>query len=238
MVSGSFHSPSGVLFTFPSRYLCTIGHDGVFSLRRWSSRIRAEFHVLGATWGQSPGSQSPFAYGTFTLYGPPSQVVRLENWFLTSPSSWQLEAALPHNPAAPMPASFCRAVGLGSSPFARRYLGNRIFFLFLWVLRWFSSPGSPIGSVENFFRCRINPGFPHSDIHGSKVACTSPWLIAARYVLHRLVVPRHPPYALSSLLSRPPQPYLPLKFSKNICGEYRVRTGDLRLAKPALSHLS
>ncbi len=33
--------------------------------------------------------------------------------------------------------------GLGSSPFARRYLGNRIFFLFLWVLRCFSSPGVP-----------------------------------------------------------------------------------------------
>ena len=30
--------------------------------------------------------------------------------------------------------------GLGSSPFARRYLGNRSFFLFLRVLRCFSSP--------------------------------------------------------------------------------------------------
>ena len=33
--------------------------------------------------------------------------------------------------------------GLGSFPFARRYLGNRCFFLFLRVLRCFSSPGSP-----------------------------------------------------------------------------------------------
>ena len=32
--------------------------------------------------------------------------------------------------------------GLGSSPFARRYFGNRCFFLFLRVLRCFSSPGS------------------------------------------------------------------------------------------------
>ena len=37
----------------------------------------------------------------------------------------------------------CSHSGLGSSPFARRYLGNRCFFLFLWVLRCFSSPGSP-----------------------------------------------------------------------------------------------
>ena len=33
--------------------------------------------------------------------------------------------------------------GLGSSPFARRYSGNRCFFLFLRLLRCFSSPGSP-----------------------------------------------------------------------------------------------
>ncbi len=42
-------------------------------------------------------------------------------------------------------------------------------------------------------------GLPHSEILGSKVVCTSPRLIAAYHVLHRLLVPRHPPYALSSL---------------------------------------
>ena len=42
-------------------------------------------------------------------------------------------------------------------------------------------------------------GFPHSDIPGSKPACGSPRLIAAYHVLHRLLVPRHPPCALSSL---------------------------------------
>src|SRR6202166_4302618 len=42
-------------------------------------------------------------------------------------------------------------------------------------------------------------GFPHSDIPGSKPACGSPRLIAACHVLHRLLAPRHPPYALSSL---------------------------------------
>ncbi len=44
-----FHSPSGVLFTFPSRYWFTIGHLRVFSLRRWSSQIPTEFHVLRGT---------------------------------------------------------------------------------------------------------------------------------------------------------------------------------------------
>ena len=49
MVSCSFHSPPGVLFTFPSRYCFTIGHSGIFSLTRWSSLIHTEFHVLHAT---------------------------------------------------------------------------------------------------------------------------------------------------------------------------------------------
>ena len=43
-------------------------------------------------------------------------------------------------------------------------------------------------------------GFPHSDIPGSKPACGSPRLFAACHVLHRLLAPRHPPYALSSLI--------------------------------------
>ena len=37
----------------------------------------------------------------------------------------------------------CTHPGLGSSAFARRYLRNRCFFLFLRLLRCFSSPGSP-----------------------------------------------------------------------------------------------
>ena len=37
----------------------------------------------------------------------------------------------------------CTHAGFGSSHFARRYFGNRVFFLFLRVLRCFSSPGSP-----------------------------------------------------------------------------------------------
>jgi hypothetical protein len=41
---------------------------------------------------------------------------------------------------------------------------------------------------------------PHSEICGSKVAHTSPQLIAACHVLHRLCMPRHPPNALTSRL--------------------------------------
>ena len=42
-------------------------------------------------------------------------------------------------------------------------------------------------------------GFPHSEITGSKDICSSPMLIAAYHVFHRLLVPRHPPCALCSM---------------------------------------
>ena len=45
-------------------------------------------------------------------------------------------------------------------------------------------------------------GLPHSEIHGSMDICSSPWLIAACHVLHRLLMPRHSPCALYSLTNR------------------------------------
>ena len=44
-------------------------------------------------------------------------------------------------------------------------------------------------------------GLPHSEILGSQLVCSSPRLIAAYHVLHRLSVPRHPPCALTRLIS-------------------------------------
>ena len=48
-----FHSPPGVLFTFPSRYCFTIGHQVVFSLGRWSSLLPTRFHVSRGTLEQN-----------------------------------------------------------------------------------------------------------------------------------------------------------------------------------------
>ena len=44
-----FHSPPGVLFTFPSRYCFSIGHQVVFSLGGWSPRFPTRFHVPRGT---------------------------------------------------------------------------------------------------------------------------------------------------------------------------------------------
>ena len=45
-------------------------------------------------------------------------------------------------------------------------------------------------------------GFPHSDISGSWLICSSPKLFAAYHVFHRLLVPRHPPCALYCLTNK------------------------------------
>ena len=92
--------------------------------------------------------------------------------------------------------------GLGSFYFARHYFRNRFFFLFLWVLRCFSSPRSLL--IHYFTHVWITSvlplaEFPHSDIHGLSDICSYPWLFAAYHVLLRLLMPRHSPYALSSL---------------------------------------
>src|ERR1043165_2984227 len=50
-VSGTISRPlTGALFTFPSRYSCTIGHQGVFRLTRWSWQIHTGFLGPRATW--------------------------------------------------------------------------------------------------------------------------------------------------------------------------------------------
>src|SRR3569833_2240067 len=45
----------------------------------------------------------------------------------------------------------------------------------------------------------VEGGFPHSEILGSKLVRSSPRLIAAYHVLHRLLAPRHPPDTLIAL---------------------------------------
>jgi hypothetical protein len=72
-VSGLFHSPLGVLFTFPSRYLFAIGHQGVFRLGGWSPHVQTGFHVSRLT----RGSSCLYAYGAITRFGRTFQTVLL-----------------------------------------------------------------------------------------------------------------------------------------------------------------
>jgi hypothetical protein len=97
---------------------------------------------------------------------------------------------------------------LGSSRFARRYLGNTIPVSLpqgteMVHFPWYRSPkNSGYSAIKR-------SGLPHSEISGSKSVCDSPEHIAAYHVLHRLLVPSHPPKALCSLTTKIGYLYLP-----------------------------
>jgi hypothetical protein len=125
-----FHSPPGVLFTFPSRYLFTIGHQVVFSLTRWSGQIHTGLHVSHVTRDYNYCFNFLFAYGTVTLFGCPFQnnstkiikhnfeVCILQTLIISQPPYYNAHRLL-HN------------IGLGSSPFAHHYKGNHFVFFSL-----------------------------------------------------------------------------------------------------------
>ena len=119
-----FHSPPGVLFTFPSQYYALSVTKEYLALGGgppdfpqgfsclvvlWNMLALFWFHIRGfhPLWPVFPG---PFCYHTSHL----------------------LQSITPA----------CTHAGLGSFHFARRYSQNRCFFLFLRLLRCFSSPGS------------------------------------------------------------------------------------------------
>ena len=56
-----------------------------------------------------------------------------------------------------------------------------------------------ISECRKTFNNKVSSGFPHSEIHGSKLILSSSWLIAEYHVFHRLLLPRHPPNALFAL---------------------------------------
>ena len=128
-----------------------------------------------------------FAYGAFTLSGWLSQnhsAKDLESIVRSEPRSartpvWALSISLA--------ATFEITVVFSSSGYLDVSV-HRVPFLSLWIGLW----------ILEVFSSR----FPHSEISGSMDICSSPKLFAAYHVFHRLLVPRHPPYALSSMTNR------------------------------------
>ena len=127
---------------------------------------------------------SSFAYGAFTLYGRLSQSrsARLpESGLRSEPRNARI-------PVWPLPRSLAATCGIDVSFSSSGYLDvsvHRVPLHALWIGAWMTG---------------VCPaGFPHSEIHGSRDICSSPWLFAAYHVFLRLSVPRHPPCALSCL---------------------------------------
>ena len=125
-VSGSLSLPSRGSFHLSLTVLFAIGHMVVFSLLGWSPFLPSGFHVSRRT-PDTARTRLDFAYGTVTRYGLSFNTVRLSSL---------------RTCCGPYPARISTD-GLGWSDFARHYFRNRFYFLFLRVLRCFSSPGSP-----------------------------------------------------------------------------------------------
>ena len=98
----------------------------VFSLWGWAPFLPSGFLVSRRTPDSASLAQN-FVYGIVTLFDVTFQLLRL---FITI----LLTRSLPQGNYS---------LGLGCSNFARHYFRNRFCFLFLRVLRCFSSPGSP-----------------------------------------------------------------------------------------------
>ncbi len=180
-----FHSPPGVLFTFPSRYSSLSVTKEYLALWGGPHLFIRDSSCLALLWILPP--YLLLYYRTLTFFGLPSQTIlfRLVSGF-----------------CSPNP-NIASNIGLGSSYFARHYFRNRVFFLFLQVLRCFSSLRSlPIHYFTYVWITRFFflAEFPHSDICGSLDICSLPQLFAAYHVLLRFLVPRYPPYALCSLI--------------------------------------
>ena len=127
---------------------------------------------------------SPFAYGTFTLFGQLSQNC-----------SAKLVESIPRSEPQhartlvwALPGSLAATSGIDVSFSSSPYLDVSV------------------QEVPDLYLCIqyrttevYSARFPHSEICGSLNICFLPQLIAAYHVFHRLSVPRHPPYALSNL---------------------------------------
>ena len=125
-----------------------------------------------------------FAYGAFTLSGRLSQN-------LSARLVKSIMRSKPHGARTmvwPLSISLAATLEIDVSFSSSGYLDvsvHRVPFHTLWIGVW----------THEVFSCR----FPHSDICGSMDICSSPQLFAAYHVFLRLLVPRHPPCALSCL---------------------------------------
>jgi hypothetical protein len=175
-VSGTISRPlTGVLFTFPSRYSSAIGHQGVFRLTRWSWQIHTRFHEPRATRETPNGDNkiSPTGLSPTTVDHPRSFGYPVIFSLHTQTAAQAQMLPQPHTRNA---RRLSHAHGLASSPFAHHYSGNHSCFLFLRVLRCFTSPR--YHQPPYTFRRRQHPitgaRFPHSETPGSTLGCQLP----------------------------------------------------------------
>ncbi len=124
--------------------------------------------------GNSITRRSSFVYGGHTLYA-----VALTTTSTTTTNSRRRSGRTVRHVPQPSSCNPCRVshrTSLASSAFARHYSRNHCCFLFLRVLRCFTSPRSlhTAYTFSSGYRDMTRGGFPHSEILGSQGGCHLP----------------------------------------------------------------
>ena len=207
-----FHSPPGVLFTFPSQYSALSVTKEYLALRGGPRVFLQGSTCLVVLWilpcllrfrirGSHPLSlvfPVPFCYPCRSLPQSEPRRARTPVWALSCSlaATWEIDV------------SFSSSGYLDVSV-------HRVPLHTLWIGVW----------IHKVFLC----GFPHSDICGSWDICSSPQLFAAYHVFLRLLVPRHPPCALISLTFRFGKPVLPSPSLHSVGGRLTGRNAPALL---------
>jgi hypothetical protein len=132
---------AGVLFTFPSRYLFTIGCQGVFSLIQWSGQIHAEFHVHRVTWDTPRGLRTSLTRLSRSM----AQLSRRFSSFSTS------------HIRVPQPRKD-KSLRFRLFRFRSPLLTESLRFLFLGLLRCFTSPRFALQDYEFILQLPLESG--------------------------------------------------------------------------------
>jgi hypothetical protein len=152
----------------------------------WSALLHTKFHVYGAT-QDSTRLTRVFAYGTLTLFG-----VAFNPLQLTSAS--HVVVLQPRRD---------KSQRFGLFRFRSPLLTESILFLFLRILRCFTSPRVALPILfysDGSNRTLLRLGFPIRISSGIMRVCRSPKLFAACRVLHRHIAPRHPLMAVTGFM--------------------------------------
>jgi hypothetical protein len=180
--------------------LFAIGHQGVFRLRRWSSRIHTGFLGPRATWDTARKSRRFRLRGCHPLCRrfPPSSAINAISYFLPGQ---QLRLDSPATPITQRLLALTRN-RFGLFPFRSPLLRESRLLSLPVGTEMFHFPTFPppalcvqAGAMGHY----AHSGFPIRKSPDRSLVADSPGLIAGSYVLLRLLVPRHSPCALINL---------------------------------------
>jgi hypothetical protein len=170
---------------------------------RWSSQIPAGFLVSRGTWVSDPGRLIHFAYRTVTFYGSPFQTIRLYISLVTSRADPKLAPIGSHDPEYTT-LSGLTYIRFGLFPVRSPLLRKSLLFSLPEDTKMFQF--SSFASLAYVFSNDVTglavTGFPIQKSPDQSLFSSSPKLIAASHVFHRLLTPRHPPFALNSLATK------------------------------------